>query len=655
MKISSEKFTLALSLFVISMLLVACNIAESTEQIAIPVPENTQTTVPPTQTKIAISPTNPPEDTTESIPPDSSIDLLIADLGGLPFDQFLDESFKQLLLREPETLTYAHLSQAFGLRDDQLNDLSDAYLRQTQQLEVAILDLLRSYDREQLTPEQQLSYDIYKWDLDNRVRGHQFMYNDYPLTHIVFSYDFALNELFTELHELNTRENAEDYISRLSQINRQVDQLLDGLKVREEAGVVPPDFIIQMARSNLQDYLGSRSKDPASIDAQRLLVYSVFSDSIEGISELSVEEKAAFRESARQKIEDSFIPAYLKLIDYLDSLDTIANSDAGVWKFPNGEEYYGYKLRDETSTDLTAEEVHQIGLAEVERIKAEMRQVFNELGYPPDESFGESLGRAIESGGSYNTSTQAGKDEYIATVETIIEEADQRMDEVFDLGPSWGVEVIEGQWCCYYTPGAPDGSRPGAYHVGITGSSSSWFTERTTAYHEAVPGHHYQIATGQALDLPMFRKEGGYNGFVEGWALYAERLAWEMGLYEDDPYGNIGRLQMELLRAVRLVTDTGIHAKGWTRQEARSYMDEAMGAPGYFSHEVDRYVVIPAQATGYKIGMLKILELRQRAMDALGDQFDIKEFHNIVIGHGSLPLEILERLVDDYIAAAPNQ
>jgi hypothetical protein len=220
MKISSEKFTLALSLFVISMLLVACNIAESTEQIAIPVPENTQTTVPPTQTKIAISPTNPPEDTTESIPPDSSIDLLIADLGGLPFDQFLDESFKQLLLREPETLTYAHLSQAFGLRDDQLNDLSDAYLRQTQQLEVAILDLLRSYDREQLTPEQQLSYDIYKWDLDNRVRGHQFMYNDYPLTHIVFSYDFALNELFTELHELNTRENAEDYISRVKSARR---------------------------------------------------------------------------------------------------------------------------------------------------------------------------------------------------------------------------------------------------------------------------------------------------------------------------------------------------------------------------------------------------------------------------------------------------
>jgi uncharacterized protein (DUF885 family) len=422
------------------------------------------------------------------------------------------------------------------------------------------------------------------------------------------------------------------------------------LRLREEAGVILPNFIIQMARGNLQNYLGSRSEDPASIDAQQLLVYSVFSDSIEGISGLSTEEKTDFRQSARQEIEDSFIPGYLKLIDYLDYLETIANNDAGVWKFPNGEEYYAYKLRDETSTNLTPEEVHKIGLAEVERIKSEMRQVFNDLGYPQEESLGESLGRAMRESGASGISAGAGEDEYIVSIEAIIEEADQRMSEVFDIGPSWGVEVVGGQWCCYYTPGAPDGSRPGAYYIDSTGSSGNNLTEKTTAYHEAVPGHHYQIATGQALDVPMFRKEGNYNGFVEGWALYAERLAYEMGLYEDDHYGNIGRLQMELLRAVRLVTDTGIHAKGWTREEARAYVDEAMGAPGYFSHEVDRYVVIPAQATSYKIGMLKILELRQRAMDALGDQFEIKEFHNILIGNGSMPLEILEQLVDKYIA-----
>lgn len=655
MKTSSMIFSYSLIILTICSLLAACNLIEPTEPIVILMPEITPTTLPPIETESTTILENVPTKTPDSSPAESPLDQVIRDLDGLPIDQFFNESFKQLLLREPETLTYANISQEFGLRDDQLNDRSDAYLRQTQQLETAILDLLHTYEREQLTPDQQLSYDIYEWDLENRVAGHQFMYHDYPLNHMVFSYDFSLNELFTELHPLNTRENAEDYISRLSQVNRQVDQVLEGLKLREQAGVILPDFIIHMARGNLQDYLGSHSNDPGQIDPQRLLVYTVFSDKIERISELSSEEKSALREYARQEIENSFIPGYLKLIGYLDHLEEVADSNAGVWKFPDGEAFYAHKLREETNTDLTAEEIHQIGLGEVDRIRSEMRQVFDQLGYPADESFSESLGRAIREGGSYNTSSQTGKDEYIAAVEAIIEKANLRMGEVFDIGPRWGVVVVGGPAGGYYTPGAPDGSRPGAYHVGTTGSSRNKFLEATTAYHEAVPGHHYQIATGQAMDLPMFRKEGNYNGYIEGWALYAERLAWEMGLYEDDPYGNIGRLQMELLRAVRLVTDTGIHAKKWTREEAQSYMDEAMGAPGYFSYEVDRYVVIPAQATGYKIGMLKILELRQRAMDVLGDKFDIKEFHNVVIGNGSLPFEILERLVDDYIAAAQNQ
>jgi uncharacterized protein (DUF885 family) len=172
----------------------------------------------------------------------------------------------------------------------------------------------------------------------------------------------------------------------------------------------------------------------------------------------------------------------------------------------------------------------------------------------------------------------------------------------------------------------------------------------TVAYHEAIPGHHFQIAIAQELDLPMFRKDMGFNGYVEGWALYAERLAWELGLYEDDPYGNLGRLQLELLRAVRLVTDTSIHAMHWTREEAKAYMDEALGArPGTYSHEVDRYIVLPGQATSYKVGMLKMLELRQGAMDELGDQFDLKEFHSVLLTNGSMPLDILEQAVQDYI------
>ncbi len=199
-------------------------------------------------------------------------------------------------------------------------------------------------------------------------------------------------------------------------------------------------------------------------------------------------------------------------------------------------------------------------------------------------------------------------------------------------------------------PGAPDGSRPGSYHVSLGGQWRPRYSMPTVAYHETAPGHHFQIAIAQGLDLPFPRRDIRFTAYTEGWAMYAERLASELGLYDDDPYGNLGRLQYELLRAVRLVTDTGIHAMRWSREQAQAYMDQALGAqPGRFSYEVDRYVVLPGQATAYKIGMLKILELRQRAMDRLGDDFDMKQFHDVVLGSGSLPLGLLERVVDDYI------
>ena len=220
---------------------------------------------------------------------------------------------------------------------------------------------------------------------------------------------------------------------------------------------------------------------------------------------------------------------------------------------------------------------------------------------------------------------------------------------VFDMRPQAPVVVFaDPAFGGYYTPGAADGSRPGAFHATVSGSGIDRAEMPTIAYHEAIPGHHFQIALTQEMDLPTFRKYEFFNGHGEGWALYAERLASELGVYEDDPYGNVGRLRLELLRAARLVVDTGIHAKRWTREQARAYLEENVGG---WTHEVERYVAWPAQATGYKIGMIKILELRQRAMDQLGDDFDLKEFHNVVLGNGSLPLSILERLVDAYIEA----
>ncbi len=582
----------------------------------------------------------------------SALADVIAGLEDLPLEEFFDESSKQLLLRDPETVTALGLAEALGLRNDQLNNLSDAYLRETQQLEAAILELLRGYDREALSPEEQISYDVYAWHLDNLVRGHRFMYHNYPLNHFINSYHFELDSLFTEIQPLGDRQDVEDYIARLSQVDEQAEQLMEGLKRRESRGIIPPRFIVEQARGSVMHYLEMRSSDPAAIQPERLRVYTRFSEGLEALAELGAEEKEQFRRAARQEIEDSFIPAHLQLLDYLDYLQPLTNNDAGVWKLPDGDAYYAYLLRQETSTDLSPTEVHEIGLAEVARIQGEMRQALVELGYSQDLSFREMMDRAMTDGGFYDISTQGGQELYVAAIEALIAEADRQTAEAFDLRPGGEVIVIGGPAGGYYVAGAPDGSRPGSFHVSLAGHWQPKYALPTVAYHETIPGHHFQISIAQTLDLPRFRSALGFNAFVEGWAMYAERLAWELGLYDDDPYGNIGRLQYELLRAVRLVTDTGIHAMGWTRQQAQAYMDEAMGSQsGQFSHEVDRYVVMPAQATGYKVGMLKILELRQRAMDRLGDQFDIREFHNVVLGSGSVPLELLERLVDGYIEA----
>jgi uncharacterized protein (DUF885 family)/pimeloyl-ACP methyl ester carboxylesterase len=599
------------------------------------------------------APPSPTSEPAPDLPP--AVVAIVAQLQGLPLDEFFEESNNQLLLRDPEALTSMGLSESFGLRNDQLTDLSDAYVRETQALERAILDLLRTYDREALTPEQQVSYDVYEWILDNQVRGHQFMYHDYPLHHFLRSYDFSLDSLFTTTHPFEDRQDVEDYIARLSRVSRQVEQLLEGLVLREEMGIVPPRFIVEFTRGNLLGYLQVRSPDPSAVNPRALEVYTRLDQALETMDDLSAAEKQTFLDAAQAQIEASFVPAYLKMIEYQDHLLTIASDDAGAWKLPDGDAYYAYMLRQETSTDLSPQEVHEIGLAEVARIQAEMRALFGQLGYSQDESLGTLINRAIEDAGNYDAFTPAGKDQVVAAYEALLEEVDRHLDAMFDIRPRTQAIIVGdssfGGGGGYYEPGAMDGSRPGAFHTGIGDSWVARYRMPTTLYHEAVPGHHFQIAIAQELDLPAFRNGVIFNGYAEGWALYAERLAWELGLYDDDPYGNLGRLHMELLRAVRLVADTGLHAMGWTREQTRAYVDEALGTPGRFSHEVDRYVVLPAQATGYKIGMIKLLELRELAMDQLGEQFDIREFHNVVLGNGSLPLEILERIVQEYIAS----
>jgi uncharacterized protein (DUF885 family) len=592
-------------------------------------------TVPATLTPKA---TGKPTPTVQATPskPAGSVDGVVVRLQGLDFDAFLEASYRQLLLRDPQKITEMGLAEQFGLHDDQLTNLSDEYIRETQKLESAILSLLRAYDRSKLTRAQQLSADIYAWYLDDQVRGHAFMYDNYLLSPVLISYHTTVTQFFTDLHPVRNLQDAQDYVTRLAQVDTQVEQLLDGLKRQQAAGVVLPKFYFPWVLGEL--------KDVAQSSALTTPFYTAFRDKVNALQGVSDADKQALLKAAEKEIEASVQPAFQSLVSFLEQQQKVATDDAGVWKFPNGADYYAYELRHQTTTDMTADQIHELGLKEVARIQAEMHAAGKELGYPADMSISDLIGNVARDSGSYQG------EQIVKGYEAIIQAAERDIAPVFDLRPKAKVIVIGGPTGGYYISAALDGSRPGAFYAAAHGTQYR-YNMPTLAYHEAVPGHHTQIAIAQELNLPLFRNDVGFNGYVEGWALYAERLAWELGFYKNNPLGNVGRLQYELFRAARLVVDTGLNAKKWSYDQAVNYMVEQAGLPrGPVEGEVARYICWPGQATAYKVGMLKILELRQKAQDRLGSRFDLKEFHNVVLGNGSMPLEILERVVDDYIA-----
>jgi uncharacterized protein (DUF885 family) len=586
------------------------------------------------------APTSPP--TSPPLAADSPAAALAAELAGLDLDAFFDVSFRALMMRNPEGVLTEGLADAWGLEGAQLTDISDAYTRETLDLYAVVLDTLHTYDRESLMPEQQISYDVYEWYLDDELRRRDFFYDDYPATYyFVTSVPEQLLQFFTDFHPLADRQDAEDYVTRLGQVDEKFAQLIDGLKRREEAGIVPPKFAIQWALYNWR----SLANAPASSTPY----YQAFEEKLGAVPGLSDGDRTDLLARAELAIDESVLPAYRDLVAYLQHQEAIATSDDGVWKLPDGEAYYTYLLRHFTTTDLSADEIHELGLAELDRIHAEMRTIFDELGYPQGESLAALFNRVAADSG------QVSGNQVVETYETLIQDADSKLDAVFDLRPKADVIVIAAPIGGYYVSGSRDGSRPGAFYAGVSGAGEDRYAMPTLAYHEAIPGHHWQIAIAQELDLPAFRTALGFTAYTEGWALYAERLAWELGWYDGDPYGNLGRLQAEAFRAARLVVDTGIHAQHWTFDQAEDFMVENVGYergdnvnPQY---EVARYIVWPGQSTAYKIGMIEILALRQRAMDQLGDKFDLKEFHNVLLSNGAMPLEILERVVDDYIAA----
>jgi uncharacterized protein (DUF885 family) len=440
---------------------------------------------------------------------------------------------------------------------------------------------------------------------------------------------------FTDTHPLSTREDAENYITRLGAVRTKFGQLVTHLFQQRGAGIVEPQITLNAALNQVSSI--------AQAPAQTISYYTAFRDKLPAIPDLTNADRQALLAAALAAVNADVIPAYLNLRTALTNLLSSSPAAIGVGQYANGSGYYDYILKHHNTTDLTPAQIHEMGLVELDRIHQEMRLILDELGYPQDETLEQLYNRVAQDGGIIPAADAK------EAFEDIIAFAEANLDQAFDIFPDVGVVVVEDDFGGFYVAPSFDGTRPGAFFAGTT-NDVPYFGMPTLTFHETVPGHHYQIALAQDLDLPSFRKLVFFTGYVEGWALYAERLALELGWYENDPFGDLGRLQLEALRAARLVMDTGIHSMGWSFQRATTFNNENVGASiGSSQGAAGRYSVIPSQATAYMIGMLRILEMRQKAMDRLGEQFDIKEFHRVVIANGAMPLAILETVVDNYI------
>jgi len=567
-------------------------------------------------------------------PPTASEQLRTA-LQGLSLDEFFVQSYDALLQRTPELIVWRGLSGVFPPDSIGLNDVSDAYQRETFAMHQVVLDVLRTYDRAALTADEQLSYDIYEWQQQDEIDRLEFIYYDFIATYNFLGVHRDTLDFFAAVHPLETRQDAENYVTRLNAVGQKFAQVGGHLSLQSGAGVIEPALTLDAAIF----YLG----EIADATVNTTPYYTVFVDKINNIAGLTAADRQSLIDSASSAISNSVIPAYQQLRQTLQSLLPNAPQSIGVGQYPLGTEYYNYRLKHHTTTDLTAAEVHQLGLDELQRIQAEMRITFDQLAYPQNETMRQLFARVEAEGGIIPAA------DVKPTYENMVAFAEQNLAAAFDIFPSAPVIVAEDNFGGYYIGPSYDGTRPGAFYAG-TVNDEAYFRMPSLTYHESVPGHHTQVAIQMDQDTPVFRKMSRVTAFVEGWALYAERLAYELDWYNNDPYGDLGRLQYEALRATRLVVDTGIHSMGWSFDQSVQYLEDNLGySNGAAQGATGRYSVVPAQATAYMVGMLQILAARQRAMDALGAQFSPIEFHRLLLSNGAVPMDIMNREVDRWV------
>ena len=565
-------------------------------------------------------------------------------------DHYLAKELILEMLDSPESLTYLGIVDRFnwltnhqskisisGL-DDLEDDLNDSK---------EIKSVLLSYKDNKLSEQQKITKQIAVFDLTNFIKETEvFPFHNYPLNQIG---GIHLNsvEFMTDIHPIRNLKEAKAYIDRLNLFDDSFKASLEVLNEQKKAGIFPPKFVFDHVIRQLQEFLNYKEDENP--------LKEVFLKKIEALN-LDPKTSKDLILKLEDSIENSVNPGFKLLYDFMSETKTKANEYDGVWSLPNGDEFYALRLKVYTTTNYSAVEIHEIGLSEVKRITERMQEIAFELGYGKQVNVGQLMNDLNEDSNFLYPDTPDRKDRVVEDYNSIVVETWKKSEAYFHKMPRSKVEVRavpeyseQNQAGGYYMSPALDGSRPGVFYANLYDiKQTPTYSMRTLAFHEAIPGHHLQVALNlENENLSLYRRFGyGTSAFSEGWALYAERLALESGL-ADDPYDELGVLQSELFRAVRLVVDTGIHFKRWTREEAMAYMKKITGmSDTEVSTEIERYIVWPGQACSYKVGMLKILELRERAKQEMGENFDIKDFHSVVLDHGQPPLFIVEALVD---------
>ena len=569
-------------------------------------------------------------------------------------DHYLAKELTLSLLDAPEFMTYIGVFDPFNsvlkhnqkLSIDTLEDAENDFQKTLQHLE-----MIKKYNSENLTEVQKVTQKIAIFDTENSIdRFQNFRFHSYPFNQISGNH-LNLVEFMTDTHPIRNYREATDYIKRVKLFDESLNSDLQWLGEQRKLGIFAPKFVFDHVIKQLMALL-------AYEDSENPLM-QVFVRKVNELDIDSAKKEALFKELS-SIIETDVKPGYKSILEYMELNYDNANKNDGVWSLPNGDAFYASRLRSYTTTDYSAEEIHEIGLSEVARIGERMKEIFISLGYEVNKPIGEMMNDLNENPEFLYADTPDRKEIVIADYNQMVKEAEIDVKPYFERFPVSPVEVraipeYSEQTAAggYYQAPSLDGSRPGVFYANLYDiKQTPTFGMRTLTFHEAVPGHHFQIALNQENeDLTMYRKMGyRTSAFTEGWALYSEQLAVEVGMTKN-LYDELGVLQSEMFRANRLVVDTGLHYKKWSREKAMDYMKKTTGmSDTEVRVEIERYIVWPGQATSYKMGMLKILELRQKAQDVLGESFDIRKFHTVVLDQGIVPLFILEDIIDEWIA-----